>query len=125
QAVARREPLVLGGEDPMVRGDLLAPLEALAEVLDERLAVRGQRDRLLDAGDGVADPDLDRPQARVQADVPPDVRVVRDATRLLELADHLRVLGVAREARRGPRAREGGEDHLPARRAPGRLAPPE
>src|SRR6185312_11937146 len=69
--------------------------------------------------------DLDRPEARVQTDVPPDVRVVRDAAGLLELADDLGVVGVVAEARRGTRAREGREDHLPARREPGRLAAPE
>src|SRR5205085_11704819 len=83
------------------------------------------RHRLLDPRHGVADPDLDRPEPRVQADVPPDVRVVRDAARLLELADGLRVLGVVVEARRGGRAREGGEHHLAARREARRLAAPE
>src|ERR671922_234175 len=55
----------------------------------------------------------------MEADVPPDVRVVGDAARLLELADHLRVVGVVAEARRRPRAGEGGEDDLPARRETG------
>ena len=109
----------------MVRGDLLARVVALAELLDERLAVRGDRDGVLDARDRVADPDLDRAEARVQADVPPDVRVVGDAAGPLELADDLRVVGVVAEARRRARARERGEDHLPARREPGRLAAPE
>ena len=54
------------------------------------------------------------PQPRVRPDVPPDVRVVRDAAGLLELADDLGVVGVVAEARRRARAREGGEHHLPA-----------
>ncbi len=61
----------------------------------------------------------------MRADVPPDVRVVRDAAGLLELADHLRVLGVVGEAGRHARARERREDHLPRRREPGLLAAPE
>ena len=86
EPVARGEPLVLAREDPVVRGDLLARLVLLAELLDERLAVRGDRDGVLDARDRVADPDLDRAEPRVQADVPPDVRVVGDAAGALELA---------------------------------------
>ena len=109
----------------MVRRDLLARLELLAELLDERLAVRGDRDRVLDARDGVADPDLDRAEPRVEADVPPDVRVVGDAARALELPDDLCVVGVVVEAGRRPGARERREDHLPARRETGRLAAPE
>ena len=61
----------------------------------------------------------------MQADVPPDVRVVRDAAGLLELPDDLGVVGVVAEARRRARAGEGGEDHLPARGEAGRLAAPE
>src|SRR6185503_17125011 len=125
EAVARGQPLVLGREDPVVRGDLRADGMPLAEVLDERLAERRERDRVLDSRHRVADADLDRAEARVQADVPPDVGVVRDAAGLLELADDLRVVGVVAEARRRAAPREGGEDHLPARREAGRLAAPE
>ncbi len=102
-----------------------ACLVLLAELLHERLAVRGDRDGVLDARHRVADPDLDRPEPRVQADVPPDVRVVGDATRALELPDDRRVVRVVAEARRRARARERGEDHLPARCEPSRLAAPE
>ena len=109
----------------MERADFFAAVETLAVELDQGLAVGGQRDGVLDARDRVADPDLDRPQARVRADVPPDVRVVRDAAGLLELSDDLRVVRVVAEAGRRPRARERGEDHLPGRREPGRLAAPE
>src|SRR5439155_11082476 len=116
EPVAGGEPLVLGRQDPVVGRDLLAAVVALAVMLNERLAVRRQRNGVLDPGDRVADPDLDGAEARMQSDVPPDVRVVRDAAGLLELADHLCVVGVVLEARRGPRAREGGEDRLPARR---------
>ena len=45
------------------------------------------------------------------ADVPPDVRVVGDAAGALELADHLRVVGVVAKAGRRPGAGEGREDH--------------
>src|SRR4029079_15620175 len=122
EPVAGGEPLVLGGQDSVVRGDLGAYRVPLAVELDERLAEGGQRDRVLHARYRVADANLDRPEARVQTDVPPDVRVVRDAAGLLELADDLGVVGVVAEARRGSRAREGREDHLPARREAGRLA---
>ncbi len=61
----------------------------------------------------------------MQADVPPDVRVVGDAAGALELPDDLRVVGVVAEARRRAGARKRGEDHLAARREPGRLAAPE
>ena len=61
----------------------------------------------------------------MQPDVPPDVRVVGDAAGALELADDLGVVGVVAESRRRARAREGGEDHLPRRREPRRLAAPE
>ena len=61
----------------------------------------------------------------MQADVPPDVRVVRDAPRPLELADDLGVVGVVAKARGRPRARERGEHHLATRSEAGRLAAPE
>src|SRR5215207_5411867 len=61
----------------------------------------------------------------MRADVPPDMRVVRDAPRLLQLADDLGVVRVVPEARRRARAGKRGEDHLPARGKTGRLAPPE
>jgi hypothetical protein len=109
----------------VVRRDLVAALVALAVVLDERLAVRRQRDDVLERRHGVADPQLDRAEARVEPDVPPDVRVVRDAARLLELADDLGVVRVVAEARRRARARKGGEDDLPARLQPCQLAAPE
>src|SRR5207253_10337865 len=119
------EPLVLARQDAVVAGDLAAPLVELAVVLDERLAVGGDRDRVLDARDGVADPHLDRAQTRMRPDVPPDVRVVGDAAGALELADHLGVVGVVAEARRRAGAGEGGEDELARRGETGRLAAPE
>ena len=61
----------------------------------------------------------------MEADVPPDVRVIRDAAGALELADYLGVVRVVGEPRRRPGARERGEDHLPARGEAGRLAAPE
>ena len=94
----------------MERGDLLARLVPLAVVLDEGLAVRRDRHRVLDARDRIADPDLDRPEARMGPDVPPDVRVVGDPAGFLELADDLGVVGVVAEARRRARPGEGGED---------------
>ena len=100
-------------------------LVQLAVVLDERLEVRGDRDGVVDVRDGVADPQLDRAEPRVDADVPPDARVVGDAAGALELADHLGVLRVVREARRHARARERGEHHLPRRLEPRGLAAPE
>src|SRR5690349_6870632 len=60
EPVAGGKPLVLGGEDPVVRRDLGAHGVALAEELDEGLAEGGERDRVLDARHGVADADLDR-----------------------------------------------------------------
>src|SRR5437588_9642283 len=94
-------------------------------MLHERLAEGRERDRLLEPGDGVADPDLDRAEPRVEADVPPDVRVVLDAAGPLELVHDPRVVGVVAEARRWAGAREGGEDHVPRRAEAGRLATPE
>ena len=123
--VARGEPLVLGREDPVERRDLLAAVDELRVVLDERLAVRGDRDHVVEPRHGVADPDLDRAEPRMEADVPPDVRVVLDAAGLLELVHDLRVVGVVAEARRRARAREGGEDHVARRAEAGRLAAPE
>src|SRR5205823_1707360 len=66
EAVPRREPLVLGREDAVVRRDLLSGLVALAVVLHERLAVRRDRDDVLERRGRIADPDLDRPEARVE-----------------------------------------------------------
>ena len=109
----------------MVRGDLLAGVVALAELLDERLAVRGDRDGILEPRGGVADAHLDRPPLRVRADVPPDVRVVGDAPGPLELSDDRRVVLVVAEARRRPRAGEGREDDLAARGEARRLSAPE
>ena len=125
EAVARGEPLVLARQDAVVRGDLLACLVALAELLHERLAVGGDGNRVFDPRDAVADPDLDRAEPGMKTDVPPDVGVVRDAARALELSNHLRVVRVVAEARGRARARERREDHLPARCEPGRLAAPE
>ncbi len=87
EPVPRREPLVLAREDAVIRRDALPALEQLAVVLHEALAEGGDGDRVLDPRHGVADPHLDRAQPRVGADVPPDVRVVGDAARPLELAD--------------------------------------
>ena len=109
----------------MVGGDLLAALEPFGVQLHECLAVRDERDDVFEPCDRVADAHLDRPESRVQADVPPDVRVVRDAARLLELAHDLCVVRVALEARRRPGSGEGGEDHLAARAQTGRLPAPE
>ena len=109
----------------MVAGDPALLLRELAVVLHERLAERGDRDGVLDAGDAVADPDLHRAEPRMGPDVPPDVRVVGDAARLLELADDLRVILVVAEARRRAGTREGREDRLARRREAGRLASPE
>src|SRR5204863_3169591 len=114
EPVAGREPLVLGRQDPVVGRDLVAAAVPLAVVLDERLAVGRQRDGVLDPGDGVADPNLDGAETRMQTYVPPDVRVVGDAPRLLELAGHLRVVRVVLETRRWPGPRKGGEDGLSA-----------
>ena len=93
--------------------------------LHDRLEERGDRDDVLEARDRVAHAHLDRAEARVRADVPPDVRVVGDAAGALELADDLGVVGVVAEARRRPGAGERGEHHLAARRQPRRLAAPE
>src|SRR5207247_10833655 len=114
EPVARGKPLVLSRQDPVVGRDLFTAVVPLAVVLDERLTERSQRDGVLDPGDGVADPNLDGAKARMQPDVPPDVRVVGDAARLLELADDLCVIGVVLESRGRPGAREGGTDDLPA-----------
>src|SRR5207247_3021170 len=54
EAVARGEPLVLARQDAVVRGDLLACLVALAELLHERLAVGGDGNRVFDTRVGVA-----------------------------------------------------------------------
>ena len=97
----------------MERRDLLACVVPLGVVLDERLAERRDRDHVLELRDAVADPDLDRAEPRVQADVPPDVRVVGDAAGALELADDLGVVRVVCEARRRPRARQRRVDHVP------------
>src|SRR3954471_2409912 len=113
ETVPRGEPLVLGREDAVVARDLLARIEALRVVLDERLAERDERDDVVELRHGIADPDLDRPEARMEADVPPDVRVVRDAAGALELPDDLCVVGVVPEAGRGARARERRVDHVP------------
>jgi hypothetical protein len=109
----------------VVARHLLPRVAQVRVVLHEALYVGRDRDRLLDARDRIHDPHLDRPEAGVGADVPPDVRVVRDAPGLLELADDLGVVLVVVEARRRPRARKGGEHHLAARGEAGRLAPPE
>ena len=109
----------------MERGDLLACVEALGVVLHERLAQCGDRDDVLELRHGVADADLDRPESRMKPDVPPDVRVVGDATGALELSDHLRIVGIVLESRRWPRAWERREDHVARRVEARRLATPE
>src|SRR5579875_2571106 len=125
EPVAGGEPLVLARQDAVEGGDLHAPLDELGVVLHERLAVGGDRDRVVEPADGVADPDLDRAQAGMEADVPPDVGVVLDAAGLLELVDDLGVVGVVAETRRQARAREGGEDHVTGGVEAGRLSAPE
>ena len=112
EPVAGGEPLVLAREDAVVGRDLHALVVLLGVELHERLAEGRERHGVLDARDRVADPDLDRAEARMQADVPPDVRVVGDAARLLELPDDLRVVGVVAEARR--RARSAGTRRRPS-----------
>src|SRR5207247_4352934 len=92
-------PLVLSGEDPVVRRDLGPDGIPLGVELHEALAEAREGDGVLDPRDSVADADLDGAEARVQPDVPPDVGVVRDAAGLLELADDLGVVGVVAEAR--------------------------
>ena len=94
EPVARGEPLVLGRQQAVPARDLLACLVQLAVHLDERLEERGDRDDVLEPRHGVADAHLDRAEARVRTDVPPDVRVVGDAAGALELADDLGVVGV-------------------------------
>src|SRR5712691_10192370 len=98
EPVPRREPLVLRREDAVVRRNLLAALVQLAVVLDERLAVRRQRDNVLEPCRRVTDPDFDRAEPRMEADVPPDVRVVRDATGPLQLSDDRCVVRIVLEA---------------------------
>src|SRR6185436_7135165 len=100
-------------------------LEALGVVLHKGLDVGGKRHGLLDPRDRVHHAHLDRAEAGMEPDVPPDMRVVGDAAGLLQLADDLRVIGIVPEAGRGPRARERGEDHLAARGEPGRLTAPK
>src|SRR6266566_5673603 len=92
EPVAGGEPLVLGGEDAMERRDLVPCVVSLRVMLDERLAQCGDRNNVLELRDGVADPDLDRPESWMQPDVPPDVRVVRDAAGPLQLSDYLRIV---------------------------------
>src|SRR5919197_4303669 len=94
EPVARGEPLVLRGQNPVVGRDLGADRVAFRIELDQGLAEGRERDGVLPPGHCVADPDLDGAEAWVEADVPPDVRVVRDAAGLLELADDLGVLVV-------------------------------
>jgi hypothetical protein len=65
EPVSRCEPLVLAREDAVIRGDLLTGLVLFTELLDERLAVRRDRDGVLHTCDRVADPDLDCPQPRM------------------------------------------------------------
>ena len=125
EAVARGEPLVLGGQDPVPGRNLASRLVVLAVHLRDRLEERRDRDDVLEPRDGVAHAQLDRAEARMRADVPPDVRVVGDAAGALELADDLGEVRVVLEPRRRAGARERGEDHLPARREAGRLAAPE
>ncbi len=61
----------------------------------------------------------------MRPDVPPDVRVVRDAAGPLELTHDRRVVLVVAEARRRAGAGERREHDLPARRQPRRLTTPE
>src|SRR5262249_58848208 len=68
EPVARREPLVLGREDAVIARNLLARIEALRVVLDERLAERDERDDVVELRYRVADPDLDRPESRMEPD---------------------------------------------------------
>src|SRR4029450_11543602 len=119
------QPLVLGRQDAVIARDLTLLLVELRVVLDERLTERADRDGVLDAADAVADPDLDGRELRMRPDVPPDVRVVGNAARVLEITDHLGVVRIVPEARRRAGPRERGEDRLPGGREPCGLSPPE
>src|SRR5581483_8063122 len=119
------EPVVLGRGQAVPARDLRAGLVELAVHLHDRLEERRDRDDVLEARHRIAHAHLDRAEAGMRPDVPPDVRVVGDAPGALELADDLGVVLVVAEARRRPGAWERGEHHLPARREAGRLAPPE
>ncbi len=112
EPVPRGEELVFDCQDAVVARKRASRLEPLAVVLDEGLEVRGYGDGVVDVRDGIADPQLDRAEPRVDADVPPDARVVGDAACALKLADHLGVFGVAPKAGRHARAGECREHHL-------------
>ena len=92
----------------------LAERLAAHEALDQR----DQRRRVADARLRVHHPHLERAELRLQADVPPDERRLRDRAAADQDVDRLDVGGVGVHLARDARAREGLEDgRAGARRA--------
>src|SRR5215218_1631363 len=92
EAMAGRQPLVLVEHLVRVGAELLAGLVVLGELLDHRLDQRGQGERVLDVGLGVHRADLDGAEARVRADVVPEVGLVGHHARVDHEADPVLVV---------------------------------
>ena len=116
EPVARGAPLVLRDQGDRLRRQRALGRMALGERGGERLGQRDERGDCIQACLAVADPDLDRAEPRVRADVPPDVRVVLEAVRADPALDEELVLVPRGERRRQAAARERVEDLAPGRR---------
>ena len=106
---------VAGGEEAVLLDDLgrerlaiVGAPERLAP--DQALHQRGERRGVAHARLGVHDPDLDRPQPRLQPRVPPQERRLGDRVAADQHVDRLHVGLVAVERARRARARERLED---------------
>src|SRR5688572_28392236 len=87
----RRPPLVLLDERPAVQPESLVPGVELVQLDHDGLAQGGDHHRRFRLGGDVADPEFERAERRMRADVPPDLLGVVDAS---EVDEQLHVLFV-------------------------------
>ena len=91
----------------------------------ERLHERDERSRVVERRLGVHDPHLDRPETRLRAHVPPEVRVVGERPAVQQEVDRAHVLAVGPERARDPDARERLKQRRARRREAGVAPLPE
>ena len=102
RAARKRFSAITSGRS--IAGSAPGALERLQP--DEALHERAQRRRVGDGRLRVHDPDLDRPEARLQAHVPPQERRLRESLAAQQEVDRRDVVLVAGERARDPHARE-------------------
>src|SRR5690606_9392656 len=105
-AVARRPPAVLRDHPVGVGRELFAGVDARAEPGDERLGERRYPGCFAHGGLRVGDAQLERPEARVRAQLPPPRVRLRDGARVRAPLEGPRVLLPGAQRRRHALARE-------------------